>query len=205
MSRKTKDANRATNTPSVDYEIGYGRPPEATRFKPGNQAAAKGGGRPKGRKNDATIVKAVVNHKVTVTLPNGVKKKMTIWEAGFWKLAIKSANGDPKAWTEFNRMAELYGVVVPTPAPIDEFVSEGEEEMMERHFAGWARAYPERASELLRQLSPSLPSPSATPTVPTVEGRPTVRRVNFALAEGTPPLTRGKRNASSSLSPRGAS
>jgi len=35
--------------PDADYEVGYARPPEATRFRPGRSGNPKG--RPKGAKN----------------------------------------------------------------------------------------------------------------------------------------------------------
>lgn len=194
MSRKirTPDVpgdNPATE-PSDDYEVGYRRPPKASQFKPGNQAARKGGGRPKGRKNTATIVKEIVNYRVEVTLPDGRRKKMTVWEASLWKLAAKSANGDSKAWAEFNRIAELYGIAVPAPPPVVDLVTEDEEQAQERFFVGWAILNPERAAALLRELEPLVPPPPIILTAVPVEGRPTVRRVNFALAEGSPPSKR---------------
>lgn len=197
MSRKIRIAQNPPKEPSGDYEIGYGRPPQTSRFKPGNQAARKGGGRPKGRKNTATLVKAIVNHKIDVTLPQGVRKKMSIWEASLWNLAVKSANGDSKAWAQFNRIAEVYGIVVPTPPPLDDKITEDEEQMMERYFMGWATMNPERAVELLRELEPLVPPPPIILTAVPVEGRPTVRRVNFALAEGSPPPRRVPSSGSS--------
>lgn len=198
MSRKIRIAQSPPKEPSGDYEVGYGRPPQASRFKPGNQAARKGGGRPIGRKNTATLVKAIVNHQIDVTLPQGVRKKMSIWEASLWKLAVKSANGDSKAWAQFNHIAELYGIAVPTPPPLDDNITEDEEQMQERFFVGWARMNPKQAVELLRELEPLVPPPPIILTAVPVEGRPTVRRVNFALAEGSPPPRRGPSSGSSS-------
>jgi hypothetical protein len=43
-----------------DYEIGYGRPPAATRFQPGRSGNPRG--RPKGRKSNKSI--AVALHEV---------------------------------------------------------------------------------------------------------------------------------------------
>ena len=50
---------------SEDYEIGYGRPPKQTRFKPGQSGNPKG--RPRGRKNVHTILEETLYRPVTIT------------------------------------------------------------------------------------------------------------------------------------------
>ncbi|MET0048182.1 MAG: DUF5681 domain-containing protein [Sedimenticola sp.] len=51
------------NKPS-DYEVGYGKPPKATQFQPGQSGNPKG--RPKGTKNLKTDLQEVLNEKVQV-------------------------------------------------------------------------------------------------------------------------------------------
>ena len=51
-----------------DYEIGYGRPPKSTRFKPGQSGNPKG--RKKGSKNTYSILRDILNQKVTVNNTN---------------------------------------------------------------------------------------------------------------------------------------
>jgi len=46
------------------YEIGYGRPPKQTRFKPGQSGNPKG--RPKHRRNLRTLVEDALNETVTI-------------------------------------------------------------------------------------------------------------------------------------------
>lgn len=46
------------------YKVGYGRPPKATRFKPGQSGNPKG--RPKGRCNLATDLASELNEQITV-------------------------------------------------------------------------------------------------------------------------------------------
>ena len=47
-----------------DYEIGYGRPPKHSRFKPGKSGNIKG--RPKGRLNVRRVVEDVMSERITI-------------------------------------------------------------------------------------------------------------------------------------------
>ena len=79
---------------SDDYKIGYGKPPRANQFKPGQ--SGNRAGRKKGSKNFATMFEAAMNDKVVITL-NGAKKKVTKMEAALMQQANKAAGGDAKA------------------------------------------------------------------------------------------------------------
>ncbi len=48
-----------------DYEVGYGKPPSATQFKPGQSGNAKG--RPIGSKNTYKLLEDILNEKVQIT------------------------------------------------------------------------------------------------------------------------------------------
>jgi len=163
--------------PPGHYEVGYRRPPKETRFKPGNQAARKGG-RPKGRKNIATTVKEVASYRFFITMPDGASKKVTFWEAGFWNIAMKGVK-NVKEWMAFTAVLEKHGIALPQPEPIDGPVTEDERAMAERYFTGWARQNPAWAIPLLRKLEADAPQPPPTRNGLPVEGRPTVRRIFF--------------------------
>lgn len=85
---------RPTRGTGRDYKVGKGRPPKATRWKPGQSGNRKG--RPKGSRNAATMARAELKRKVTVTI-NGVSQKMSIEEVSFRRQSDKATAGDQKA------------------------------------------------------------------------------------------------------------
>jgi Family of unknown function (DUF5681) len=80
-----------------DDEIGYRKPPKATRFEKGKSGNPKG--RPKGAQNLATLVDQAVNETVQVTI-NGKRRSISKLAATVSQLANKAASGDPKAMRE---------------------------------------------------------------------------------------------------------
>lgn len=88
MTRKKKNARQG------DYEVGYGRPPEATRFKPGQS------GNPKGRKArpKSTSEKMQKEFGRLVTIKEGGKIKSVSTETVMFRsLATQAAKGDYRA------------------------------------------------------------------------------------------------------------
>ena len=77
-----------------DYEIGYGRPPKSTRFKPGQSGNTKG--RPKGSTNLENLLNKALDAKVTIETPNGTKR-ITKREAIMLKWVNQALSGDPKS------------------------------------------------------------------------------------------------------------
>jgi len=82
------------NARGVEYQVGYGRPPLDTRFKPGKSGNPKG--RPKEHRNVRTIVEQVFNEKITIR--EGQKtRKVTKFEAMLQATMLKAMKGDPRA------------------------------------------------------------------------------------------------------------
>jgi len=75
------------------YKVGYGRPPEHTRFKP--DQSGNRNGRPKGSKNFVTELHEALNARVVVN-ENGKRKKISRRKAAAMQVANKAAAGDPK-------------------------------------------------------------------------------------------------------------
>lgn len=77
-----------------DYRIGYGKPPEETRFQKGKSGNPRG--RPAGSKNLSTVIQEALAETVVV-IEGGRRVKKTKLEVAFAQLANKAASGDLKA------------------------------------------------------------------------------------------------------------
>jgi hypothetical protein len=76
------------------YLIGKGRPPVATRWKPGQSGNPKG--RRRGRKNMATLFKEVLDSKIEIT-ENGRTRRVTRLEAVVIRYVNEGLKGNHKA------------------------------------------------------------------------------------------------------------
>ncbi len=75
----------------TDYQVGYRRPPISNRFKPGRSGNPRG--RPKGKKNVATILEQEL-HKPIVITSHGRKKTVSVLEAAVRRLLEEALVGD---------------------------------------------------------------------------------------------------------------
>ena len=91
VMRKKPTTQRASN-----YQVGKGRPPLATRWKPGQSGNLRG--RPKGAKNLITILEQTLNQKVKVQ-DKGKIRQITVLEAIAKRLAHDAVKGNHKAIT----------------------------------------------------------------------------------------------------------
>lgn len=78
----------------ADYQVGYGKPPQASQFKPGQSGNRKG--RPKGAQNFSTVIEKELNSVVQVT-ENGRRRQIRKKDAIAKQLVNKAASGDLKA------------------------------------------------------------------------------------------------------------
>jgi hypothetical protein len=121
MSRKLKKltgtAGAIGSGPRKNYEVGYGRPPKSGQFQPNQSGNPKG--RPKGARNFATIVHAVMSSKIPI-VGRGQRKCVSADEAllrTFYKLAV---NGNVKAGAYLLSLRAQYH-----PAEVEETPEEG--------------------------------------------------------------------------------
>jgi hypothetical protein len=77
-----------------DYEVGYGRPPQHTRFKRGQSGNPKG--RPRESKNLPTLLTEALNQRVIVAENDG-RRRITKREAIITQLVNRSAKADLRA------------------------------------------------------------------------------------------------------------
>src|SRR5690242_18638959 len=75
-------------------DVGYGAPPKDHQFKPGQSGNPKG--RPRGRKNEATILAQLLHRRITVR-ENGRPKRITILEAILLRFTEDSLKGNTKS------------------------------------------------------------------------------------------------------------
>lgn len=101
--RKRPDTPSGNDGPT--YSVGYGKPPEGSRFIPGRSGNPRG--RPRGARNRTTILNQTLHERVVVT-EHGKRKSITKQEAIFKQLVNKAAAGDHRAaQLVINEMREL--------------------------------------------------------------------------------------------------
>jgi hypothetical protein len=89
-----------------DYEVGYGKPPKATRFKQGQSGNPKG--RPRREKTLDRLLSQVLDEKLTITEPNGRERKIAKRVAIFKQVVNRAVKGDTKAFLDVFRMFETF-------------------------------------------------------------------------------------------------
>ena len=96
-------ADRPDEVPESKKSVGYGVPPEATRFKKGVSGNPKG--RPKGSLNVATVFTKTLRERVVIN-EHGRRKTVTKLEAALKQLVNKAASGDLRALTQLVTLAQ---------------------------------------------------------------------------------------------------
>jgi hypothetical protein len=117
------------NDDERDYRVGYGKPPDASKFRTGRSGNPKG--RPMGAKNASTLLNQALDEKVIIK-EGGRQKTITKREAAFKQLANKAAAGDQRAiqllMIELRQLQERADAAPAEPAPL----REGELEIMDQ-------------------------------------------------------------------------
>jgi len=112
-----------------DYEVGYGKPPRATRFAKGQSGNPRG--RPRGAKNFNTLLEEALNEAVTVT-ENGGRRKVSKRQAIVTQLVNRSATADFRAIKLlFEIVRENERHIEPTSPETAEF-SEADQRVIEQ-------------------------------------------------------------------------
>lgn len=110
-----------------EYEVGYRKPPKATRFKKGQSGNPKG--RPKGTRNFKTDLEDVLRQRVTLR-EGGRERKVSTQHAIIRAAAAKALKGDTRAT---RMIAEWVLALIPDDAENDptERVSSADLRMIE--------------------------------------------------------------------------
>jgi Family of unknown function (DUF5681) len=83
---------RTPTRPSKSYEVGKGRPPRATRWKPGQSGNPKG--RPKGSRPIGAVLQAILGQRIAVT-ENGKTRLLPALEVMLRRLANDAMRNEP--------------------------------------------------------------------------------------------------------------
>jgi hypothetical protein len=90
-----------------DGEVGYGRPPQAHQFKAGQSGNPKG--RPKGTKNEATILREILDETKLPLREGGRQRKITVREGILRKVTEDALKGNTKS---ASFLLNRYGLMV---------------------------------------------------------------------------------------------
>lgn len=88
-----------------DYEVGYGKPPKHTQFKPGQSGNPQG--RPKDTRNVKHVLLQVATEEMAIT-ENGETKVVSKQEALIRSLFARALNGDQQATRVLLKLWERY-------------------------------------------------------------------------------------------------
>jgi hypothetical protein len=100
-AKKGKHAER--DDAAMDERVGYGRPPLATRFRPGQSGNPSG--RARGARNFSTLVAYALSERVAVT-ENGRRRRITKLEAAIKQLVNRAAAGEARATALLIQLAQ---------------------------------------------------------------------------------------------------
>jgi hypothetical protein len=89
-----------------DGRVGYGRPPQATRFAPGKSGNPRG--RPRGSRSVGSILKGVMSQKVSVS-EGGRTRRVSRLEVMLLRLANDAARGDARVTKLLLELNDRYG------------------------------------------------------------------------------------------------
>jgi hypothetical protein len=96
---------RRKKNATEEYEVGYSKPPQHTRFKPGQSGNPKG--RPKRSKNLRSVLDEALFKKIAVT-EDGRLRTMSRMEALVTALVAKGLKGDIRATESLLKLASHY-------------------------------------------------------------------------------------------------
>lgn len=113
-SRKVAKPPEAAARPAGNYEVGYGKPPRHSRYKPGQSGNPKG--RPKGALSLNTIVRKRMHETVSLKTARGVSQVPRI-EGLFMKAMEVGGRGEMRA---LERLFAMYVAAFPEPVAASE-------------------------------------------------------------------------------------
>ena len=117
---------KKANGPSTTYAVGRGKPPEHTRFKPGQSGNPKG--RRRGSRSLRTDVKEALQMPIVI-IEGGKKRRISTQIGTVLKLREKALRGDGRALDRLLELAARYNDE-PIPPSVDEPLSDDDEAIL---------------------------------------------------------------------------
>jgi hypothetical protein len=108
------------------YEVGYRKPPVATRFRKGKSGNPSGRPKKLAQPLDPGMVLQSIDNEEIVVIDNGKRKRMTKAEINFRQLFTRATRGDLKAARLIVGMAAKYFAPEARGNPEYEFITEAE-------------------------------------------------------------------------------
>ena len=107
------DHGQSSDAPPA-YEIGRGRPPVHSRFKPGQSGNPKG--RRKGVRNKRTVVEQALNKRITIR-EDGRERSLSKFEVLVLTMLNKALQGDVKTQIALFGLLRSFGMIGQEPEP----------------------------------------------------------------------------------------
>lgn len=134
-TRAVGDDKERLGADPASYEVGYAKPPQHTRFKPGQSGNPKG--RKRASKSTGTLLREILNETIVVR-EGSREKKLTRKEAWLRQTMNGALKGDAKASATMIGLLREVGQIEPEPvSPNDDArsrLAEEDYEIMRRHF-----------------------------------------------------------------------
>lgn len=155
----SKDLKRLSHLPGTKtYSVGHGKPPEATRFKPGQSGNPKG--RPKGKKNRSEApqherLKSIILEEAyrTIKVNDGAAQvSVPMAQAVMRSLAVTAAKGNTRAQKLFSEL--LANTELSNKQANDEYLK-----TMIEYKSGWEQELDRRKFQGITTLPDPLPHP----------------------------------------------
>jgi hypothetical protein len=113
---------------SADYTVGYGRPPQATKFTKGKTSNPRG--RPKGSRTVGAILQDILRQKIAVT-ENGKTRRIAALEVMLRRLANDAMRSDAKAMKLLLALLDRYAETTEAKIQLGELLAEDQEILAE--------------------------------------------------------------------------
>jgi hypothetical protein len=115
------------------YGTGYAKPPKEHQFRPGQSGNTSG--RPKGRKNNATLLREILDRKIEVRNGSTIRK-ISVREAILTRFAESALKGDTKS-AAF--LLQRYDGSEAVQEYVDHSTTPEEQEIIERYLEAYLK------------------------------------------------------------------